>query len=227
MDAFAEKFEDEFSLVATLSSSSRLAEFEDSGAWFVDSGSSRHMTGMRSVFLSVSETGSDCHVKNGARTRHAVKGVGCVRFQLESGVSLEVDEVMYVPELKVNLLSISALEDMGYDVMFVDGHVLIRAEGAALDAAVRLGIRQGMMYRVLGQPVGGSRGILDQRSVSKKVSWYDLTLMAERNNTSDQSATEVAGGSSGSEGAATAAATDLIGSEIDPGGDTSLAKREC
>jgi hypothetical protein len=54
---------------------------------------------------------------------------------------LEVDEVMYVPELKVNLLSISALEDMGYDVMFPDGHVLIRAEGAALDAAVRLGIR--------------------------------------------------------------------------------------
>jgi hypothetical protein len=135
---------------------------------------------MRSVFLSVSETGSDCHVKNGARTRHAVKGVGCVKFQLESRVSLEVDEVMYVPELKVNLLSISALEDMGYDVMFVDGHVLIRAEGAALDAAVRLGIRQGMMYRVLGQPVGGSRGILDQRSVSKKVSWYDLTLMAEQ-----------------------------------------------
>jgi hypothetical protein len=44
MDAFAEKFEDEFSLVATLSSSSRLAEFEDSGAWFMDSGSSRHMT---------------------------------------------------------------------------------------------------------------------------------------------------------------------------------------
>jgi hypothetical protein len=227
MDAFAEKFDDEFSLVATLSSSNRLAEFEDSGAWFVDSGSSRHMTGMRSVFLSVSETGLDCHVKNGARTRHAVKGVGCVRFQLESGVSLEVDEVMYVPELKVNLLSISTLEDMGYEVMFADGHVLIRAEGAALDATVRLGIRQGMMYRVLGQPVGGSRGILDQRSVSKKVSWYDLTLMDEQSNTSDQSATEVAGGSSGSEGAATTTTTDLIGSEIDPGGDTSLAKREC
>jgi hypothetical protein len=54
MDAFAEKFEDEFSLVATLSSSNRLADFEDSGAWFVDNGSSLHMMGMRSVFLSVS-----------------------------------------------------------------------------------------------------------------------------------------------------------------------------
>ena len=111
--------------------------------------------------------------------------------------------------------------------MFIDGQVLIWAEGAALDTAVRLGIRQGMMYMALGQPVGGSRGILDQRSVSKKVNWYDLTLMDEQNNTSDQSATEVAGGSSGSEGAPTTAATNLIGSEIDHGGDTSLTKREC
>jgi hypothetical protein len=142
-------------------------------------------------------------------------------------VSLEVDEVIYVLELKVKLLSISALEDIRYDVMFADGHVLIRAEGAALDAAVRLGIMQCMMYRVLGQPVGGSRGILDQRSVSKKVSWYDLTLMVERDNTLDQSAVGVASGSFGLEGAAIAAATDLIGSEIDPGGDTSLTKREC
>jgi hypothetical protein len=80
MDAFVEKFKDKFSLVATLSSSCKLVESKDSGAWFVDSGSSRHMTVMRSVFLSVSKMGSDFHVKNGAHTRHAVKGVGCVRF---------------------------------------------------------------------------------------------------------------------------------------------------
>jgi hypothetical protein len=210
MDAFAEKFDDEFSLVATLSSNNRLAELEDSGAWFVESGSSRHMTGMRLVFLSVSEKDSDCYVKSGMHTMHAVKGVGCVRFQLESGVSLEVAGVMYVPGLKVNLLSVSALEDMGYAVTFEDGHVLIRSVRAdTQDAAVRLGIREGMMYRVLGQPVVGSKGILDRRS--------------------DQSAVEVAGGSSSSEGAATT--TDLMGSEIDPRGGSSrstfLAKREC
>jgi len=132
--------------------------------------------------------------------------------------------------------------------MFANGHVLIRVEGAALDAAVRLDIKQGLMYRVLGQPVGGSREILDQRSMLKKVSWYDLTLMAEWKNTSDQSAIEVVGGSSGSEGATTTTTSDFIevvggssglegatttttsyfiGSKIDPGGDTSLSKREC
>jgi hypothetical protein len=140
---------------------------------------------------------------------HGVKGVGWVIFQLESRGSLEVAGVMYVPELK--LLSVSALEDMGYAVTFKDGHVLIRLEGAnTQDVAVRLGIREGMMYRVLGQPVVGSKGILDRRS--------------------DQCAAEVVGGSSNSEGAATAAA-DLMGSEIDPGGGSSrstfLTKSEC
>jgi hypothetical protein len=142
-------------------------------------------------------------------------------------VSLEVDGVMYVPKLNVNLLFVSALADMGYTVLFVDGQVLLRVERAALDATVRLGIRQGMMYRLLGQPVCGSRGSLDQRSVSRTVSWYDMTLVDEKNSTLDQSAAKVAGASSSSEEAATAVATDLIGSKIDPSGDTSLAKREC
>ena len=143
------------------------------------------MTRMRSVFLSVLETGSDLHVSSGASTMHAVKGVGCIRFQLELGGSLEVDEVMFVPELKVNLLSISSLENMGYAVMFEDGQVLICSEGATLDATMRLGIREGMMYKELGQPVVGSKGILDQRSMPETVNWYDMILMDGQRRISD------------------------------------------
>ena len=129
-----------------------------------------------------------------------MKGVGCVRFQLELGGSLEVVEVLFVPELKVNLLSISNLEDMGYAFMFVDGQVLIRSEGATLDVTVRLGIKKGTMYRLLGQPVCESKGILDLGSVLSEreqdawksewvpgiqassktlrgLSWYEMMLM--------------------------------------------------
>jgi len=109
IDAFVEKFDDDFSLVATLYSNKRLVEFEDIGAWFIDNRSSRHMMGMKSMVLSFLETGLDYHMKSGAHTGHAVKGVGCVKFQLESGASLEEDEVMYVPVLKVKLLFILAL----------------------------------------------------------------------------------------------------------------------
>ena len=48
-----------------------------------------------------------------------------MRFQLESGGSLEVAKVLFVPELKVTLLSLLALEDEGYGVVFEHGHVFI------------------------------------------------------------------------------------------------------
>jgi hypothetical protein len=44
------------------------------------------------MFLNVSEKDFDCHAYYGMHTMHAVKGVGCVKLQLESEVSLEVAE---------------------------------------------------------------------------------------------------------------------------------------
>jgi hypothetical protein len=138
---------------------------------------------------------------------------------------MEVDEVMFVPELKVNFLFVSSLEDMEYAVMFEDGQGIICSKGATLDATMSIGIREGVMYRVLRQPLVGSKGILDCRSISetessgrvassktsKSVNWYDITLMDEGNRLSYQSAVEIAGGSSSSEGEGTTA-TDLMGS---------------
>ena len=99
---------------------------------------------------------------------------------------------MYVPGLSVNLLSVSTLEDEGYAVMFEDGQVLVRSEGAdTQDAIMKLSIRQGTMCRLLGQHVVGSKGILDRGSMLKTKcighedlssfvrtrSWYEMRLM--------------------------------------------------
>ena len=69
------------------------------------------MTRIRDVSLRVSKTYSNSHVACVVDTIHAVKKVKTVLFQLESKGSLEVARVMYVPELKMNLLSVSNLED--------------------------------------------------------------------------------------------------------------------
>jgi hypothetical protein len=61
---FAEKFEKAFSLMASLMGSGCLVS-EDIDSWFVDSGASRHMTGLRSVFLDLTEIDLDCRVKCG------------------------------------------------------------------------------------------------------------------------------------------------------------------
>jgi hypothetical protein len=58
----------------------------------------------------------------------AIRGVGRVRFRLKYGGLLEVDGVLFVPRLRVNLLSVSALEDVGYCTLFKRGHVFIYME---------------------------------------------------------------------------------------------------
>jgi hypothetical protein len=51
---------------------------------------------------------------------------------LEYGATLHVDEVLYVPSLKNNLLSVAALEDKGYWVIFKDRKALLWAKGSHL-----------------------------------------------------------------------------------------------
>jgi hypothetical protein len=60
-------------------------------------------------------------VELGDDTKYAVRGQGTVHFQLESGGSFDAQEVLFVPGLKKNLLSISVMEDKGYIVTFQRG----------------------------------------------------------------------------------------------------------
>jgi hypothetical protein len=119
---FAQRFEKEFSLMAGSMGSGCLV-FEDIESWFVDYGASRHMTRLRSIFLDLIEINSDYSVNRGASPQHTVKGVGRMRFQLDSGGLLEVGEVLYVPELRVNFISMSSLDESGFGVVFNNGHV--------------------------------------------------------------------------------------------------------
>jgi hypothetical protein len=48
-------------------------------------------------------------VEHGTHAKCGVEGFGIVRFQLESGGFLEVEDVLYVPELKNKFLSVSIL----------------------------------------------------------------------------------------------------------------------
>ena len=52
--------------------------------------------------------------------------------------------------MRIKFLSVSALADKGYAMMFEDGQVLIQSKREDLGEIVRLGIRKCMMYRLLG-----------------------------------------------------------------------------
>ena len=52
---------------------------------------------------------------------------------------MKMKEVLYVPGLKKNLLSISTLDKNGYRVAFIDGQVLMCPKGKSIEDAVVIG----------------------------------------------------------------------------------------
>ena len=59
-------------------------------------------------------------------------------------------DVLLVPGLKKNLLSISALEAKSMRVAFVDGQVLMWLRGKNIDDAIVIGEQEGGLYKLKG-----------------------------------------------------------------------------
>ena len=94
--------------------------------WFLDSGASFHMTGDKNLFSTLEEKDLQILIGMGNDEKYSVSGVGTVIFQREHGAHLTLTDVKYVPGLKRNLVSITMLEDRGYDVIFSKGKVFLK-----------------------------------------------------------------------------------------------------
>ena len=53
-------------------------------------------------------------------------------------------DVLYVSRLKKSLISVSSLEDKGYEVLFRKGQVLIYPRGSSIEFARVIGASSGM-----------------------------------------------------------------------------------
>jgi hypothetical protein len=54
----------------------------------------------------------------GDDAKYLVARVGTIPFQLESCISLDFDDVLFVLGLRKNLFSVSVMEDKGYTIEF-------------------------------------------------------------------------------------------------------------
>lgn len=110
------------------------------------------MTGNRTSLKEVKEKkNSSLQVERGDNSKHEVKGVGEAAFCLDSGKPVRMKDVLLVPGIKKNLLSISALEDQGFNVAFVKRKVLPWHEKSNIDKATVIGIREGGLYKLKGK----------------------------------------------------------------------------
>lgn len=88
-----------------------------SNKWFIDSGASMHMTSRNDWMYNVTEP----PVKNitvANREPLAVKGVGSVDIHINQENKIQVKNVLFVPRLAANLLSVSSVVKNGYKVTF-------------------------------------------------------------------------------------------------------------
>jgi hypothetical protein len=81
-----------------------------------------------------------------------VRGVGTSTFQLDSDMQLQLKEVLYVPGMKRNLVSIFSLEDKGYKVTFSEGRVLAWHKDSHINSARVIGVRENSLYRLTIKP---------------------------------------------------------------------------
>jgi hypothetical protein len=73
-------------------------------------------------------------------------------FQRESGKSLYFNDVLYVTGLTKNLISVSTLEDKGYEVTFCKGKVFIKPGGSGEKMDRMIGVQEEKVYRLQVQP---------------------------------------------------------------------------
>ena len=60
---------------------------------------------------------------------------------------LKMSDVLYVPGMKKNLISVSALEDKGYDVLFRRGQMLIYPRGTLASLDREIGVCHAKVYK--------------------------------------------------------------------------------
>ena len=108
------------------------------------------MTGFKEYFENPSEHNSPHKVKLGDDYQYPIKGSGESSYKLDSEKSMKMKDVLFVPGLKKNLISILALDAKGMRVAFVDGQILMWPRGKTIDDTIVIGEQEGGLYKLKG-----------------------------------------------------------------------------
>ena len=126
--------QEEFALVTRNDDAVPLEKLKE---WVIDSGASRHMTPDRGIFVNMMLIRTTVRVADG--TVISSIGRGDILIRMRNGEKIRLTEVLYVPELDTNLLSIRALQTKGISARFGLNGVEITRGDALLATGVLIG----------------------------------------------------------------------------------------
>ncbi|MCO5572900.1 hypothetical protein L7F22_026661 [Adiantum nelumboides] len=94
--------------------------------WYFDSGASRHINSRKDLFCSLDVAPAGKKVTCANNASYPIKGVGKILITILDGSDLYLPDVLYVPWIKKNLLSVSSLAKNGLRVIFEDDGCIVR-----------------------------------------------------------------------------------------------------
>ena len=101
-------------------------ETDDENAWFIDSGALAHMSCVKEWFDEYNESTYATHIYLGDNRSHKIQGYGVICVNLPNGQKKQIHNVLYVPGIKKNFISISTITDQNLNVEFMQSHYLVK-----------------------------------------------------------------------------------------------------
>ena len=100
----------------------------------------------KEFFSGLEEKDIHMHIEMGDDGKYSVTRLGMITFEMEDGAPLTLNNVMYMPELENNLVSIAMLEDIGYDVILSKRKAFLRH--IATNQVNKIRIRMKTLYKL-------------------------------------------------------------------------------
>ncbi|PHU17071.1 hypothetical protein BC332_12766 [Capsicum chinense] len=93
--------------------------------WWMDSGATRHVCANKELFSSFAPAQVKEMIYMANSTTAKVEATGKICLKMTSGKVLTLNNVLYVPELRRNLISVSLLDKNGFKCVIVSGKIVI------------------------------------------------------------------------------------------------------
>jgi hypothetical protein len=111
------------------------------------------MRGFKQNLVNYGDKKFNVKVELGDDDTYAIKGVGSASFQLQSSNVFHVEEIIYVPGLKKNIISVAVLESKGYTIAFSKGKALMWHSNESMSSTMIIGVQEDGLYKVAGQVI--------------------------------------------------------------------------
>ncbi|XP_021986446.1 uncharacterized protein LOC110882835 [Helianthus annuus] len=102
---------------------------ENPKGWFVDTGATRHVCGDKALFSTFKEASGEEKLYMGNKVTASIKGEGTVILKITSGKELTLTNVLYVPEIRKNLVSGWMLNKFGFRLVFESDNFVLSRRG--------------------------------------------------------------------------------------------------